>query len=123
MTNKNNLQHPDEITITKPPAPVTSKALEENEKSAKIEKETLQAQNRSKNEEQETEQTPESTKRVRLRLIPVWLRLILVLLAIVGISILGLIIGYSVLGDGDSADVLKWETWQHIIDIIRGVEE
>lgn len=62
-------------------------------------------------------------KRVRLRLIPIWLRVLLVICLLVGVSVIGLVVGYSGLGDGDAADALKWKTWQHIIDIIRGVEK
>lgn len=62
-------------------------------------------------------------RKFRLRLIPIWLRVILVVLLLFCVSIIGLVIGYSVLGTGEALDVLKWGTWQHIIDIIRGVEE
>ncbi len=71
------------------------------------------------NEQQETE----PVKRERLRLLPIWLRVILVVLLFVILIALGLIIGYSVIGDGTALDVFKWETWKHILDIINGVEE
>lgn len=32
--------------------------------------------------------------------------------------ILGLMVGYSVLGDGSPLDVLKIETWKHIYDLV-----
>ena len=60
--------------------------------------------------------------KVRIRLIPVWLRVILVLCLLMVVVVVGLMFGYSVLGDGNALDVLKWGTWQHIIDIMRGVE-
>lgn len=63
------------------------------------------------------------SKRVKLRLLPIWLRLILVVLLVVIAAAVGLMIGYSVIGNGSAVDVLKWETWQQILDIMNGVEE
>lgn len=57
---------------------------------------------------------------VQIRLFPIWLRIILVLVLIVLAAALGAMVGYGVIGDGEPRDVLKWETWQHIIDIISG---
>lgn len=57
-----------------------------------------------------------------LRLIPIWLRILLVLLLLIIATVSGLMIGFGVIGDGDASDVLKWETWQHILDIINGKE-
>ncbi|NEU30385.1 DNA-directed RNA polymerase subunit beta [bacterium LRH843] len=58
--------------------------------------------------------------KARLRLIPIWLRLILAILLIGGSLLLGLIFGYGVIGGGEPQDALRPETWYHIIDIIRG---
>jgi hypothetical protein len=56
------------------------------------------------------------------RLIPIWLRIVIVLaLAIIACTV-GLMIGYGVIGDGKAMDALKWETYQHILDLIKGVE-
>lgn len=62
------------------------------------------------------------TRWVQIRLIPIWLRIIIVLLLMLGAIIAGLKIGYGVIGDGDSSKVLERSTWQHIIDIINGKE-
>jgi len=59
-------------------------------------------------------------KRATHRIFPIWLRLIVVFVLIVLATILGLIIGYSVLGDGEPLDVLTFELWQRIIDIMTG---
>lgn len=67
-------------------------------------------------------QTDQPVGKVRLRLIPIWLRVIIVLLVFIAAVILGLVVGYSVIGDGAASDVLKWETWQHLLDIINGKE-
>lgn len=69
-----------------------------------------------------TEQEETVHKRVRLRLIPVWLRVILVAALFIATAALGVMFGYSVLGDGDATDALKWDTWQHMLDIMNGVE-
>ncbi|SEO24140.1 DNA-directed RNA polymerase subunit beta [Amphibacillus marinus] len=56
------------------------------------------------------------------RIFPIWLRVIVVFMLAILALILGLIVGYSVLGDGEPLDVLRFEFWQHILDIISGVE-
>ena len=57
---------------------------------------------------------------VQLRLIPIWLRIILVVVLFVAVAGIGLTIGYGVIGDGDPANALKWSTWQHLLDIMSG---
>ncbi|MER2126647.1 DNA-directed RNA polymerase subunit beta [Solibacillus sp.] len=69
--------------------------------------------------------TPEPTndppvRWVQLRLIPIWLRVILVVALFIAAGAIGITVGYSVLGGGDSADALKWSTWQHLLDIMSG---
>jgi hypothetical protein len=59
---------------------------------------------------------------VQMRLLPIWLRIVLVLLLLAGAAILGAIVGYGYVGDGQPSDVLKKETWIHILDIINGKE-
>lgn len=56
------------------------------------------------------------------RLIPIWLRIVIVLILLLLATIVGLIIGYSGIGDGKLLDSLKWGTYQHILDIISGKE-
>ena len=71
----------------------------------------------------ESETQPEDIQRIRkprLRIIPIWLRIILSIVLIGGSLLLGLMVGYGVIGGGSPADVLKPETWYHILDIIRG---
>ena len=53
----------------------------------------------------------------RRRIFPIWLRLIVITILCVLALIVGLIVGYGVLGDGDPLDVLKLETWKHIWNI------
>lgn len=60
----------------------------------------------------------QNRKRVRVRLIPIWLRLLIIPGLLVLSLIVGAMIGYGVLGDGKALDVLKKSTWQHIVDIV-----
>ncbi|WP_233191627.1 DNA-directed RNA polymerase subunit beta [Sporosarcina sp. P18a] len=57
---------------------------------------------------------------VQVRMIPIWLRLLLILLLIILAAIAGTMVGFSVIGDGQAGDVFKKETWQHIFDIMNG---
>ncbi|HEX5564246.1 MAG TPA: DNA-directed RNA polymerase subunit beta [Sporosarcina sp.] len=80
---------------------------------------------RSQQKKQKSEEEEAVSKRriwVQIRLFPIWLRIVLVLLLIAGAAILGAIIGYGYVGDGVPSDVLKKETWTHILDIINGKE-
>lgn len=74
---------------------------------------------------QQSEQEKEETQkrgRVRLRILPIWLRVILILVWLAVVVALGLLIGYGLIGDGNILDIFKKETWTHIIDIINGKE-
>jgi len=81
------------------------------------------ARNQQKKQKSVNEET--SNKRriwVQIRLLPIWLRVVLVLLLLSGAAVFGAMIGYGYVGDGNPSDVLKKETWTHIIDIINGKE-
>jgi hypothetical protein len=66
------------------------------------------------------ETPPKKQYWVQIRLLPIWLRVVIVLLLLTGAVLLGAFVGYSIIGDGDSGDVFKKETWTHILDIIDG---
>ncbi|KOS60786.1 DNA-directed RNA polymerase subunit beta [Lysinibacillus agricola] len=59
---------------------------------------------------------------VQIRLIPIWLRVVLIIVLVVVAAILGAMFGYSVIGQGKAMDVFKPETWRHIFDIMNGKE-
>ena len=63
---------------------------------------------------------PKKNGWVQIRLFPIWLRIIIVIALIALAAVLGVMVGYGIIGDGKPADALKWETWQHIIDIMSG---
>lgn len=65
-------------------------------------------------------QAPEKTWWVQIRLFPIWLRIIIVIALIALAAVLGAMVGFGVIGDGKPTDALKWETWQHILDIMSG---
>lgn len=71
-------------------------------------------------EDRKAEPKAESSSWVQIRLFPIWLRIVLVLAILAVAMILGVMVGYGVLGDGEAADALKWRTWKHIIDIMSG---
>ncbi len=64
--------------------------------------------------------TDQPIRWVQLRIIPIWLRVILVVILWIVMAGVGLTIGYSFIGDGQADDALKWGTWQHLLDIMNG---
>ncbi|CEG29151.1 DNA-directed RNA polymerase subunit beta [Bacillus sp. B-jedd] len=72
------------------------------------------------NREKKEKTVPASAerKRIRIRLIPIWLRIILFALLIALCAVGGAMFGYGVLGDGKPMDVLNESTWQHIRDLV-----
>lgn len=58
-------------------------------------------------------------KKLRIRLIPIWLRIIIVLVLIVAFFFIGAMIGYGMIGNGNPTDVFKAETWSHIFNIVK----
>ena len=65
-------------------------------------------------------ETNKPTRWVQIRLIPIWLRIIIVIILLGVAAAVGLTVGYGVIGDGSTSDALKWETYQHIFDILNG---
>jgi hypothetical protein len=89
-------------------------------KSAQKTSKVQSAQKTSKAESSPKAHTEEvSKKRVRIRLIPIWLRIVLLVLFTGASLIAGAAIGYGVLGGGNAGDVLKESTWTHILDLVE----
>ncbi|XQY91651.1 DNA-directed RNA polymerase subunit beta [Metabacillus sp. HB246100] len=87
----------------------TSKAMSREEV-----KKSKKAKKQSKSDEQQ-----QSQKKVRIRLVPIWLRVVLVLLLMVAATVAGLVVGYGVIGSGNPEDTLNQSTWQHILDLVE----
>lgn len=47
------------------------------------------------------------------------LKLLIFFLFVILFFVIGLFIGYSVVGEGNYWEVLNQDTWQHIIDFVR----
>lgn len=82
--------------------------------------ETLKQTRRQQKKKQKEEKR--KNRKPRLRIFPIWARIIVIsVLSVIALAS-GLMIGYGGLGDGKPSDALKWETWQHIIDIVKKEE-
>ncbi|MDP4171690.1 MAG: DNA-directed RNA polymerase subunit beta [Bacillota bacterium] len=64
------------------------------------------------------EKKPQERIKWDVRLFPIWLRLIVLFVALIGVLLTGAVVGYSVVGKGKMADALKMETWTHIHDLV-----
>ncbi|AMM95706.1 DNA-directed RNA polymerase subunit beta [Peribacillus simplex] len=70
-------------------------------------------------EEEIKEVETKPNRRIKVRLLPIWLRLLIVI-GLIFIAVLsGALIGYSVIGGGHAMDVFQKSTWTHIIDIVN----
>ena len=73
-----------------------------------------------RNEEQLKESEKEQTvKQPEARSIPIWLRLVILLVLTIICLSAGAVVGYSGLGHGSAIDVFKESTWGHIYDLIE----
>lgn len=102
-----------------------SERRELNKQSQKKERQQGKEQKKKQKAEtkgQKQKQQDEKPKKQRRRILPIWLRIIIVLLVSTVALVAGLMIGYGVIGDGNPSDALKIETWRHIIDIVTKTE-
>ena len=65
------------------------------------------------------ETAPVSYQRIRIRLIPIWLRLVLLVVMAIFCVTAGAVVGYGLLGGGKVAEVFQESTWTHIIDLVQ----
>jgi hypothetical protein len=77
------------------------------------------AAQKTSNVAQKADNAEYATKRIRIRLIPIWLRIVLLVVFTGVFLVAGAAVGYGVLGDGKPGDVLKGSTWTHIIDLVE----
>jgi uncharacterized membrane protein len=69
--------------------------------------------------EKDVETMRERRKKIRVRLIPVWVKVAIVILLTIASLLAGTVVGYGVIGNGKPGEALQKETWTHIIDIIN----
>ncbi|UII55707.1 DNA-directed RNA polymerase subunit beta [Cytobacillus spongiae] len=72
-----------------------------------------------KNRESAPDQAKLKRKRIRIRLIPIWLRIVMVVLLLGASLIAGAMVGYSIMGDGKPSEIFEKSTWQHISNLIH----
>jgi uncharacterized membrane protein len=80
-------------------------------------REEIEKAKKAKKEQEVKEQS--KPKRIRIRLIPIWVRILLVLFFMAVSALAGLVIGYGVIGKGNPEDALNKATWQHISDLVE----
>ncbi|MFC0471730.1 DNA-directed RNA polymerase subunit beta [Halalkalibacter kiskunsagensis] len=94
--------------------------IKQGDASALIAKPAEQQEETKESKETREARRKKRTHKPRLRLIPIWLRIFIAIVLIGGSLILGLMFGFGVIGGHDPAEVIRPETWYHIIDFIRG---
>jgi uncharacterized membrane protein YvbJ len=73
----------------------------------------------TREEVKKEKKTREKKKRIRVRLIPIWLRIIIVLILLAASILLGAMFGYAVMGGGEAKDIFEKSTWTHILDLVE----
>jgi len=58
-------------------------------------------------------------RRVRVRILPIWLRIVIIAGLICLSTLAGAAVGYSMMGNGKVMDIFKSSTWTHIIDLVE----
>lgn len=76
---------------------------------------------KARKEEPQPEKKPKRKRgrKIRIRIVPIWLRLIIVSILLAASVLVGVIVGYGVIGDGKTSDALNKSTWQHIVDLVK----
>jgi hypothetical protein len=69
--------------------------------------------------EKDIETMRDRRKKIRVRLIPVWVKVAIVILLTIASLLVGTIVGYGVIGNGKPSEALQKSTWTHIVDIIN----
>lgn len=107
-----------EKTSAKKPTRKQVKNEKKNQRKSGKSSEVKQSTATTRKAQKKKQKEERKNKIPRSRIFPIWLRMIVILLLAVSALVAGLMIGYGVIGDGNPTDVLKKETWQHIIDLV-----
>ncbi|CAM4044908.1 DNA-directed RNA polymerase subunit beta [Mesobacillus zeae] len=78
----------------------------------------IPAQEAVKGESKKIEKADGRVK-LRVRLIPIWLRIIIVIVLFLLSTAAGLVTGYSGIGSGKASDTFDKATWTHILDLVN----
>lgn len=70
-------------------------------------------------QEKQIETMRDRRKKIRVRLIPVWVKVAIVIFLTIASMLAGTVVGYGVIGNGKPSEALQKGTWTHIIDIIN----
>jgi|SRR5690625_2554412 len=97
-------------------------AMKEMRKKNRRQESRVSEENAAKIQTRKQLKEERTKKKPRRRIFPLWLRIIVIPILAAGALAAGLMVGFGVIGDGTPTDVLKVETWQHIIDIVAGTE-
>jgi len=84
----------------------------------KAKQEAVQKTKTEKQEKTSAAPVHNADKRVRIRMIPIWLRLVLLVASVMICVMAGAAVGYGMLGGGNVGDVFKESTWTHILDLV-----
>ena len=85
----------------------------------KAKQEAVQKMKAEKLKKTDAAAAPQTVKRVRIRMIPIWLRLVLLVVSILICVMAGAAVGYGMLGGGNMGDVFRESTWTHILDLVN----
>jgi DNA-directed RNA polymerase subunit beta len=86
---------------------------------AVVRKKNEQLESNEPNSRIEKKKTSEAEEKIRLRLVPIWARILIVFVLAAAAAVAGTLIGYSVIGDGKASDVFDKSTWTHISDLVN----
>ncbi|CAG9606641.1 hypothetical protein NEOCIP111885_00329 [Pseudoneobacillus rhizosphaerae] len=70
-------------------------------------------------QEKQIETMRDRRKKIRVRLIPVWVKVAIVIFLTIASMLVGTVVGYGVIGNGKPSEALQKGTWTHIMDIIN----
>lgn len=118
-TNKNNKGYNGKTNMMESSNNIVQTRDQFKNTAMKEQKELTRAEKRKLKKQEKAEALLSGQKQIKIRLFPIWLRILIVLFFLIVSTIAGAMIGYGVIGDGKPTDVFKKSTWTHIIDIVN----
>ena len=70
----------------------------------------------------EAQKETSPNRRIKIRLLPIWLRVLIVVLLIALSITLGAMFGYGVMGGGKAMEIFDKSTWTHILELVNKEE-